>query len=711
MAASPFYDDPSVTAYALDELPPQEKTRVETMAAQSPQAQAAIDETRRAAKLVTKAYEDEPEAKAAAALPDFNQAEADDLLDAVLKEEAKVETKKRAPWGRIAAALILLLLLLGGGGWWWWRHLHSSPPLATTGTGDLPPGGAAVPKPTPPPLPDSAFNVHAPRPGGSGPGPSSDSSLVPADGGPGARPSAPAPAVSPEDAASASLEADAAARLQKYNQLAAKVASERSAEPTAPPPAPAAFPELVVSAKLDAPAKPDALASSNDGRFQFLPGPLQAVAAPTATGFALPEVIPASGTPPPTPPEGVAEEAPGVKMIDYGAEARAPLPVVLLTRVVPSPWSPDASLVFIALQPVAAGQAERPRASLVFLVNISTTMDAPDRLPMFKEAFTHFLDGLKPDDQVALVVYSGDSARWLPITPVREKETIRAAFDRLATAETGRPGASLQMAYDLAHQGFIPGGLNRVIAITDGDLDLGIGESGGLYDYVARQAHDGVTLSIIGLGHDFAPSDKVRQLIHNGKGLADAARSPGGVQIALDREVTPSAPAPVQNLKLELALMPERVQAFRLIGYQNQFPITGNGAAARPGAGLLAVYETKRPTGGDIPDPLDVNLRYHRPADGPGEEQVLSQPLGAPDRADPAIVQDFQQKVDDLTARLKALPVDTSSAPKSDPPPLPADPGAKPIDSQDYQDFRKNAEQWLQPPPPPALAPKGNPAN
>ena len=691
MAASPFYDDPSVTAYALDELPPQEKARIETMAGQSPQAQLAIDETRRTAKLVAKAYEDEPEAKAAAALPDFNEAEEEDLLDAVLKQEAEAAPKKKSRWGWLLAAL-LLLLLLGGGGWWYWFHFHTAPaPVAKAPLGEVPAPGPAAPPTAPPPVPDSAFNVHPPKPAPA-PGSLSDN----------------APAMAPEDAAAAGLEAEAAARLQKYNQLAAKVASDRVAEPTPPPPAPAAFPELVVPTKPDA-SKAD-LQSTNDGQFQMTPGPLQAVAVPLATGFALPEIVPIGGPPPPSPPDGTNEEAPGVKMTDYGVETRAALPFVLLTRVVPSPWSAEANLVFVALQPVAPGQAERPRASLVFLVNVSTTMDAPDRLAMFKEAFDHFLDGLKPDDQVALVVYSGDSARWLPITPVKEKETIRAAFDRLATSETGRPGASLQMAYDLAHQGFIPGGLNRVIAITDGDLDLGIGESGGLYDYVARQAHDGITLSVIGVGQDFAANDKVRQLIRNGKGMADAARSPGGVQIALDREVTPTAPTPVENLKLELALAPAQVQAFRLLGYQNQFPIAGNGAPAQPGAGLIAVYETKRPSDGSTPDPLNVNLRYHRPADGSPEE-VVTQPVGAPDRADPAIIRDLQQKVDDLQARLKALPVDTSATQaKGDLPPLPDDPGAKPVNSQDYQDFRKNAEQWIEPTPAAqaAPAPKGN---
>lgn len=337
-------------------------------------------------------------------------------------------------------------------------------------------------------------------------------------------------------------------------------------------------------------------------------------------------------------------------------------------------------------------------------------MGGPDRLPMFLQAFSRFLDRLQPDDRVALVVYAGDSALLLPSTAAQDKQAILAGFSRLAAVATGRPGASLQIAYDIARANFVRDasgnpGLNRVIAVSDGDLNLGVGEAGGLYDYVSRHTQDGITLSVLGVGREFVLGEKARKLVRTGKGRASATHSVSAIELALDREVAAPPAASLRDLKLELALAPGGT--YRLLGFQNGLPRAGSGLPTQPGQGVVAVFELGGAAGGSAA-PAEMKLHYHRALPPGSPDETLTRVAGQESASPPAAARTFDEEIAGWEARLAQIP--KGSAPSA---PAPAAPAPTPspeaaategaeVNPNAVREFQKNAAGWIEPPPPKA---------
>ena len=592
------------------------------------------------------------------------------------------------PWRIVGMALAAVGAITGAG--LWWNHHQDkksaqgpAPALPAASklpeeVGAVPPPAAAAPEPVP----------AAPAPAPSGPLTPLTLLTPPTPPEP---PPPPDKTAKPETASASSPapdggpDADRQARLEKYNRLRDQMKAEKDAAeavnaataalaPLLPPPA--AFPESVVPAapaSAAAAARPAPLPPTAAGELKFVPGPLQASREGASAAFALPG-IGAPAPPAAAPPDddgGVPESGPGLKSVDFGAVSdegapanRVPapaLPFVLLSRVVPSPWDADSELVFVGLQPVAPAQIAKPKANIVFLVDDSISMGDPGKLPLLRQAVGKFLDRLGPDDRVALVVYAGDSALLLPSTPVgANKEMIRASFapNRLAAVASGRPGVSLQIAYDIARQNFVPDGFNRVVAVTDGDLNLGVGESGGLYDYVTRHARDGITLSIIGLGDDFAIGPKVRQLLRAGRGRAVSAHTEGAVGLALDKEIAAPPAESVRDLRFDLPVGPDRAAAWRLVGYQNRL-------AASAGGGFLAVYEVRKKTpaaGAPAPGLHEMSLRFRR--ESAAADEILAETLdsGPPPGLDPRVFRDFASSVGEVRKRVENLSAEPHGA-------------------------------------------------
>ncbi len=174
--------------------------------------------------------------------------------------------------------------------------------------------------------------------------------------------------------------------------------------------------------------------------------------------------------------------------------------VALTTEISDCPWAPGHKLVLIGARADASADREIAGRNMVLLVDVSGSMAPADRLPMLQSALGMFVDTLRPDDQISIVTYAGSSGVALPPTQARQRDVIQRAIARLGAGGSTNGAQGLQMAYRLARQSFVPGGVNRVILATDGDFNVGVTSNDELLSLVERQKDSGIFLSVLGVG-------------------------------------------------------------------------------------------------------------------------------------------------------------------------------------------------------------------
>jgi Ca-activated chloride channel family protein len=192
------------------------------------------------------------------------------------------------------------------------------------------------------------------------------------------------------------------------------------------------------------------------------------------------------------------------ELVNYFPYAYAPpagdAPFAVHTEVTGCPWEPSHRLVRIGLKAKEIPVAERPPSNLVFLIDVSGSMEMPDKLPLVKSALRLLVEQLRESDRVALVVYAGSSGLVLPGTSGDHTEQILSAIERLEAGGSTNGGSGLELAYRTAAEGFRKGGTNRVILATDGDFNVGVTSHGELTRLIEEQAKGGVFLSVLGFG-------------------------------------------------------------------------------------------------------------------------------------------------------------------------------------------------------------------
>ena len=193
------------------------------------------------------------------------------------------------------------------------------------------------------------------------------------------------------------------------------------------------------------------------------------------------------------------------EMINYFDYQYAPptsrdVPFRVATEVAPAPWNPQALLMKIGIKGFDIAAAERPPANLVFLIDVSGSMQSPDKLPLLKNAFRLLADQLTARDRVSMVVYAGSSGVVLEPTAGDQKHKIRAAIDRLEAGGSTNGAEGIERAYQLAHDAQIKGGINRVVLATDGDFNVGVVDFEALVDMARTQRSGGVALTTLGFG-------------------------------------------------------------------------------------------------------------------------------------------------------------------------------------------------------------------
>ncbi|MFC5458375.1 vWA domain-containing protein [Massilia niabensis] len=296
----------------------------------------------------------------------------------------------------------------------------------------------------------------------------------------------------------------------------------------------------------------------------------------------------------------------------YARPAARTQPFAVTTEVMPSPWKAGNQLVHIAVRGFDMAPAERPAMNVVLLVDVSGSMAMQDRLPLLKQGFRLFAEGLRPQDRVAIVTYANGTAVALEPTTGQEKHKILAAIDALG-AGGGTAGAEgLQRAYALAEQHFDAKAVNRIILATDGDFNIGIQDPRQLETFIAGKRKSGVYLSIFGVGSGNLNDALIQRLTQSGNGNAAYIDSLLEARKALQEELG-STMFPIANdVKMQVEFNPAQVAAYRLIGYEtrmlNRQDFKDDKVdAGDMGAGhtVTAIYEiTPAGAAGRLVDPL-----------------------------------------------------------------------------------------------------------
>jgi Ca-activated chloride channel family protein len=272
------------------------------------------------------------------------------------------------------------------------------------------------------------------------------------------------------------------------------------------------------------------------------------------------------------PPDAVRIEE-LVNYFPYRYERPAPgdaRPFTVHVDVADAPWQPRHRLVRIGLAAAELDLSERPRANLVFLLDVSGSMDDPQKLPLVKRALALLVEQLGDDDSVAIVVYAGAEGLALPATLGAAREAILQSLERLQAGGSTNGGAGLRLAYRTARGAFLEGGLNRVILCTDGDFNVGETSDGDLERLITDEAKSGVFLTVLGFGSGNWQDAKMEKLSNRGNGNFAYIDSLAEARKVLVEELGGTLATVAKDVKVQVEFNPAEVQAARLIGYENR---------------------------------------------------------------------------------------------------------------------------------------------
>ena len=255
---------------------------------------------------------------------------------------------------------------------------------------------------------------------------------------------------------------------------------------------------------------------------------------------------------------------------DYPAPATAQTPFLTHVSVTDSPWRAGNKLLHIGIKGYEPKQETRPRANLVFLLDVSGSMMADDKLPLVTRSLRMMVDQMHPEDSVALVVYAGAAGVVLEPTEVREKHKIEAALKQLRAGGSTAGGEGIQLAYDLAAEHFDKDAVNRVILATDGDFNVGVTDQDALEGLITREREKGIYLSVLGFGQGNYNDSLMQTLAQNGNGVAAYIDTLNEARKVLVTEATSSLIPIAQDVKIQVEFNPATVQEYRLLGYETR---------------------------------------------------------------------------------------------------------------------------------------------
>jgi len=323
-------------------------------------------------------------------------------------------------------------------------------------------------------------------------------------------------------------------------------------------------------------------------------------------------------------------------------------PFSVITELSACPWNKDHQLLLVGLKGKEMDKSALPASNLVFLIDVSGSMDEPNKLPLLKSAFQMLVNELRPQDRVAIVVYAGAAGMVLGSTPGNRKETILAAINNLQAGGSTAGGEGLRLAYRIAAENIIKGGNNRIILATDGDFNIGVSSNADMERLVEQEREKGIFITVLGFGMGNYKDDKMEIIADKGNGNYTYIDNIQEARKMMVSEFAGTLFTIAKDVKFQLEFNPARVKAYRLIGYENRLLNAEDfnddkKDAGEMGAGhaVTALYELipawSEEKTGDIdhlkyqqnnqaakPDPsaelLTVKLRYKQPE---GDKSIL----------------------------------------------------------------------------------------
>ncbi|MGD8360186.1 MAG: von Willebrand factor type A domain-containing protein [Gemmatimonadota bacterium] len=340
-------------------------------------------------------------------------------------------------------------------------------------------------------------------------------------------------------------------------------------------------------------------------------------------------------------------------------------PLAIRAEVGPAPWQPLHRLVRIGVKARSVDMEDAPLSNLVFLLDVSGSMNSPDKLPLLKTAFRMLVGELRPRDRVAIVVYAGAAGLVLPSTPGSEKEKILEAIGELEAGGSTAGGAGLRLAYKVAAENHIRGGNNRVILATDGDFNVGASSDAEMVRLIEEKRDQGTFLTVLGFGTGNLKDSKMEQIADHGNGNFSYIDNALEAKKVLVSEMGGTLLTVAKDVKIQVEFNPSRVRAYRLIGYENRLLADEDFNDDRKDAGdvgsghtVTALYEII-PVGVESPAVVtDVDpLRY----------QEETPPSASSDSPEILFVKLRYKDPDGNTSKLMELPLrDADSRPSAD---------------------------------------------
>jgi Ca-activated chloride channel family protein len=290
-------------------------------------------------------------------------------------------------------------------------------------------------------------------------------------------------------------------------------------------------------------------------------------------------------------------------------------------EITEAPWNTEHRLLRIGLKAKEISDQQRPPANLVFLIDVSGSMGSPNKLPLVKEALHMLIDRMTPKDRIAVVTYAGSTRVALPSTGGEQKWRLHQAVDRLVSGGSTNGASGIQLAYETARKDFMKDGANRVILATDGDFNVGTTSHGDLARLIEEKADSGIFLSALGFGMGNYKDDTLELLADKGRGNYAYIDNPDEAKKVLVDQINATLVSVAKDVKIQVEFNPEKVGAYRLIGYEDRVMAKEdfNDDAKKAGVigaghAVTALYEIV-PPGKPIPASKVDPLKYQKPAE------------------------------------------------------------------------------------------------
>ena len=264
----------------------------------------------------------------------------------------------------------------------------------------------------------------------------------------------------------------------------------------------------------------------------------------------------------------------------------------VITEISACPWNDQHRLVHIGLQGKKIATDKLPPSNLVFLLDVSGSMHAANKLPLLQSSLKLLVDQLRAEDKVAIVVYAGAAGTVLPATKGTDRQKIKEAINKLKAGGSTAGGAGIKLAYQIARENFVKEGNNRVILATDGDFNVGVSSNEALIKLIEKERESGVFLTALGFGVGNYQDDKMQELANKGNGNHAYIDNILEAKKVLVKEFGGTLFTIAKDVKLQIEFNPAKVQSYRLIGYENRLLAAEDFNNDRKDAGELGAGHT-----------------------------------------------------------------------------------------------------------------------